>query len=203
MAGRIGSEARSSTVVTITDLASFAPTAALDGSAVRYELTDSNTPGDVIDVYILTVFQSGEQPYARSAELDDALADAPLRPAGSTLLRSAVEARGRRTELSAGPGWTLRSVRWSDSSAHLTVTAISPALAEDVLARATDGAAAPVSVQDEVVPVGFWHSANGSGRRFQRQVKAEPWGDLRRNYPAGAAVALDKLMTLDADGIHG
>jgi hypothetical protein len=126
-----------------------------------------------------------------------------LRPAGSAVLRGSVAARGSRSELSAGPGWTLRSVRWADGSASLTATAISAALAEDVLARATDGAKAPEKEQDESVPVGFWHSANGSGRRFQRQITAAPWADLRANYAADAVTPLDRLMTIGPDDIRG
>lgn len=94
-----------------------------------------------------------------------------------------------------GPGWTLRSLRWSDACANVTVVAETDDLAAAVLTEATDGACEPVPEDGPTLPVSFWHKmGNGQARRTGRQITATPWGDIRANYPTAAARALGQVM---------
>ena len=69
-------------------------------------LDDCDDPGDVIDTLALERFIAGAEPYARSLRLHRVRVDAPLVPAGTTIVRRA-EADGRSVMLARGDGWSV------------------------------------------------------------------------------------------------
>ena len=157
---------------------------------------DSDTPYDVVDALLLTTFTSGRQPHARHSRLDAIREGATLVPAEGKVVRSVVEDK-RESWLTAGPGWTARSVRWSTGGGEVTVVAESPELAGKILEQATDGVAAEEEPEEEKVSVGFWYAAPQRGPyRTVRTITAEPWAAVRKNYSKSAVTALDKLMAL-------
>jgi hypothetical protein len=106
-----------------------------------------------------------------TVRLDRVRDGAPLRPADATVLRTAVSDHSS-ARLMCGDGWTLRTVTWKDGGAHLTVTAVSERLAEEVLAAATHDAEAPPPV-DGSVPMGFrYHSPRRGVVRMSRDITA-------------------------------
>lgn len=162
---------------------------------------DANDADDAISALALVEFVAGRQPAARSVHLQRLRAEATLLPPGCAPTQSF---RGRylRTQLTSGDGWTLWSRRWSDGTAGVHVTARTLELAESILAAATDGAEEPAP-EDLGVAVGFWHLSGTGGRRAERSVAVEPWSANRKNYTAGAVVALDDLMSRRAEELGG
>jgi hypothetical protein len=166
-------------------------------------LDDSDHPVDVIDLLALTMFATGEQPFAKSTDLENLRADAPLLPEGVQVVREALT-DGCRAQLACGDGWTLRSTRWTNSRrARVTVTAVNAELAASVLAQATEGAVDAPPPADESVEMGFWHLQRDYPRRIKRRITAAPWSEIRGNYSAQVAAALDRLMALTAEDVNG
>jgi hypothetical protein len=157
---------------------------------------DSDTPYDVVDALLLTPFTSGRQPHARHSRLDAIREDATLVPAEGRILRSVVEDK-RESCLTAGEGWTARSVRWASGGGEVTVVAETSELARKILEQATDGVAVEEEAEEEKVTVGFWYAAPQRGPyRTVRTITAEPWESVRKNYSAQSVSALDKLMAV-------
>jgi len=165
-------------------------------------LDDLDDPADVIDAVLLGPFIAGRQPVSRSARLERVRVDARLLPAGVTPCRVAAGGN-RRSTLAEGAGWTLRSVRWNDACATVTVVAETDEVAASVLADAIDGACDPVA-QDESIPIAFWHrTCDGRARRNSRDLAAVHWPDIRVNYPAAAAQGLERVMAVGPDDAIG
>jgi len=163
-------------------------------------LDDTDSVDDLVDAMALRAFAAGTQPWARTRQLNRVRPDAPLMPAGGTVVRSAT-APARTAWLAAGGGWTLHVSRWRDGSANITVTAATDELARAVLEEASRGAEAPPEPDDERVTIGFWHATNRGAVRRARTITIEPWPRTRRNYSARAATALDQLMTMGPDQV--
>jgi hypothetical protein len=164
---------------------------------------DSDSAIDIVDALALAAFTTGREPYATTANLSNVRAEAELVPAGTTVLREAVESN-RRIQLASGDGWTLRAMRWRNTrSAQVTVTATDAELAEKILHLATDGVVDDPPPPDEAVLIGFWHLTLHGPRRQPRAITAAPWADIRRNYASTAAEQLDRIMTVDRDSIRG
>ncbi|HEY1488693.1 MAG TPA: DUF5925 domain-containing protein, partial [Micromonosporaceae bacterium] len=144
----------------------------------------------------LAPFVSGREPWARNKSLTRTRPESTLVPSGGTVLRSARN-DGAVTQLVVGDGWTLRSSRWANGNARIGVTAVSDALAERVLDEAVAGAV--TEPDSTAVPIGFWHR----GSRSERAIRQAVWSDIRPNYTAAAATALERLMTLHADDVRG
>ncbi|MFE0423234.1 DUF5925 domain-containing protein [Streptomyces sp. NPDC058953] len=174
-----------------------------DALPIRLTLTDDDSPTDVIDALFIGRFATGEQPYARTVNVDPVKRDAPLLPPGATVLRSSAGANGRSSVLAEGEGWTLLASRWQQN-ADVTVTATSDALAREVLERATrDAADRPEPTPDDVT-MGFWYFSPGRGpRRTTRQITAGSWQEVRGNYAAPVGTAFDELMKTTPDDITG
>ena len=52
--------------------------------------------------------------------------------------------------------------------------------------------------------MGFWRRSPRQGAyRAGRRMSAAPWPDIRANYPSDAAAALDTLMAVTPDSVHG
>jgi hypothetical protein len=163
---------------------------------------DMDDPGDVLDALILGPFIAGEQPHARIVRLHRVRPDATLLPPAVRPVRVAVDG-GFRCQIAAGDGWTLRTARWKDGTARLTVTAVSEELARDVLRRATAGAVEPTRPLDEAVTIGFWHATCRRPVRKEREVDAAPWPRIRRNYSAAAAATLERVMAVTPADVGG
>jgi len=164
---------------------------------------DTDTPADMIDALALAPFTAGTQPYASTTRLSEVRPDTPLLPPGATVLRRAAEP-DRDACLAAGDGWTIRVVRWRSGGAEVSVTAVAEDLAGSVLAQATKDAAVEQSTVDEAVSMGFWHRSPRRGpHRAARRLSATPWADIRANYPPAAGTALDRLMAVTPDTVHG
>jgi len=156
----------------------------------------------VLESFLLTPFLDGSQPFARSQRLPSVRDEATLRPAGTEPVRSVVSA-GRTGQLVTGDGWTLLSFRWSEGGANVEVVATSDELATSVLDRALDGAAAELAPDDPRVEIGFWHMTGNGAHRRELPIAAQPWAEIRRNYPAPAAEAFDQLVALDGGAVNG
>jgi hypothetical protein len=165
-------------------------------------LDDSDSPADVIDALLLSAFATGGQPWSRTERLDRVKTEATLLPPGASLVRVAL-GEGRETRLATGNGWTLRSTRWRGDSAEVTVTAVTEALAAEVLADAIrDAVEEPPA--DETVTVGFWQLGHGGrGYRLARRLTADPWATIRDNYAPAEAEAFDRLVAMTAADVRG
>ncbi|MEU4267383.1 DUF5925 domain-containing protein [Streptomyces sp. NPDC026092] len=169
---------------------------------VRLTVDDSDSPSDVIDALFLGRFTTGEQPHSRSTTLDRVKPDATLLPAGATVLRAAKD-DDRAALLAEGEGWTLLVSRWN-RGADVTVTATDSDLAERILEEATDGAKDEPEPQPENVTMGFWYVSPRRGpHRTTRQISAGTWEEIRPNYTAPVADAMDRLMKVTPDDIAG
>ncbi|OEJ96886.1 DUF5925 domain-containing protein [Streptomyces thermolilacinus] len=173
-----------------------------DALPIRLTVDDSDSPSDVVDALFLGRFTTGEQPHSRSRSLDRVKPGATLLPPGAAVLRSA-RADDRSAVLAEGEGWTLLVSRWS-RGADVTVTAVDDGLAERVLAQATDGAQDEPEPRPDDVAMGFWYMSPRRGPyRTTRQIAAGAWEDVRPNYTAPVADALDRLMKVTPDDVSG
>ncbi|XRQ04802.1 DUF5925 domain-containing protein [Actinomadura welshii] len=169
---------------------------------VVFNLNDGNSPADVMDVLSLRPFASGEQPWSRSTRLEHVRADAPLRPEGALLVRVAHE-KGKESVLAEGDGWTLLTNRWRNGIAYVAVSAVTEELAESVLDASVKDATEPPETDDGAVEMGFWHLGSHGSVRSERPITADPWEDIRRNYTAPVAAALDDVMNLTGADVPG
>ncbi|WP_306806541.1 DUF5925 domain-containing protein [Streptomyces sp. DH12] len=173
-----------------------------DALPIRLTVDDSDSPSDVVDALFLGRFATGEQPHSRSRSLDRVRSGASLLPSGATVLRSA-RADDRSAVLAEGEGWTLLVSRWS-RGADVTVTAVDDALAERVLADATRDAQDEPEPRPDDVTMGFWYLSPRRGpHRTTRQIAAGAWDEVRPNYTAPVADALDRLMKVTPDDVSG
>jgi hypothetical protein len=164
---------------------------------------DSDTPADVIDALALAPFTSGTEPHAATARLDEVLPGATLLPPDATVLRTSASPHCNAV-LAAGSGWTLRATRWKNGGAEVSVTAITPELAGEVLELAVKDAAPEHGDARDALRVGFWHRSPRQGPvRISRPLDAEPWADIQANYPARVRPALASLMAMTAEDING
>ncbi|MEV6103532.1 DUF5925 domain-containing protein [Streptomyces sp. NPDC051940] len=174
-----------------------------DSLAIRLNVDDSDSPGDVVDALFLGRFASGEQPYSRTRSIDKVKSGATLLPPGAAVLRSTHDPSRGGSVLAEGPGWTVLATRWQ-RGADVTVTAVSDELAEQVLGQATDGAADEPEPQPDDVPMGFWYfSANRGPRRTTRKISAPSWEEIRANYTASVARSMGALMRTTPDDVTG
>jgi hypothetical protein len=169
---------------------------------VHLRLDDSDSPSDVVDALFLSRFTSGEHPYARGASLDNVKAGLTLVPPDAAVLRQARD-KDRSATLAEGDGWTILISRWN-RGADVTVAAVSDELAERVLKSSVDGAEDEPEPQPDNVSMGFWYVSPHRGpHRTTRQISAGTWEELRPNYTAPVAEAMDGLMKLTPDDVSG
>jgi hypothetical protein len=169
---------------------------------VRLNVDDSDSPSDVVDALFLGRFATGEQPCSHAATIDRVRTGATLLPPGARVLRTARD-DDRSAILAEGEGWTLLISRWN-RGADVTVTAITAELAEKVLAQATDGAVDEPEPQPENVTMGFWYVSPRRGpHRTTRRISAGTWEEVRGNYTAPVAEAMDRLMKTTPEDIAG
>ncbi|MEE1942742.1 DUF5925 domain-containing protein [Streptomyces sp. TRM 70361] len=169
---------------------------------VRLGIDDSDSPSDVIDALFLGRFTTGEQPHAHGRSLNRAGKGLSLLPPDALVLRSARDG-GRETVLAEGEGWTVLVSRWNQG-VDVTVTAVSEELAERTLRAALDGAEEEPEPAPEDVTMGFWYNSPRRGpHRTTRRIRAGSWEEVRGNYPAPVAEAMDGLMKTSPDDITG
>ncbi len=165
-------------------------------------LDDGDSPADVVDALFLGRFASGEQPYSCGATVEKVRSGLTLLPPGALVLRQARKGT-RSAVLAEGEGWTILVSRWS-AGADVTVIATSDELAEHVLTSAVQDAEDEPKPQPDSVPMGFWYvSPRRGAHRITRKISAAPWEELRANYTAPVAEALDSLMKMTADDVTG
>src|SRR5690606_29931497 len=169
---------------------------------VVFNLDETASPADVLDVLALRPFASGEQPWSRTTRLEHVRADAPLRPENARLVRVAHE-KGKESVLAEGDGWTLLSNRWNNGVAYVAVSAVTEELAEDVFGEAVKDATEPPKTDETSVEMGFWHRGGRGPVRSERAITADSWADIRRNYTAPVAAALDEVMNLTGEEASG
>nr|WP_268249202.1 DUF5925 domain-containing protein [Streptomyces thermoviolaceus] len=173
-----------------------------DALPIRLTVDDSDSPSDVVDALFLGRFATGEQPCAHTASIDRVRPGATLLPEGARVLRVARD-DDRSATLAEGDGWTLLVSRWN-RGADVTVTATSSELAEEILRQATHGAADDPEPQPENVTMGFWYLSPRRGPyRTTRQITAGAWDEVRANYTAPVAEALDRLMKTTPEDVAG
>ncbi|MFE5868993.1 DUF5925 domain-containing protein [Streptomyces roseifaciens] len=169
---------------------------------IRLNVDDSDSPSDVIDALFLGRFATGEQPYAQSRSVDRVKSGATLLPPAAHVVRSARD-DDRSATLAEGDGWTLLISRWN-RGADVSVTATSDDLAKKVLGQAVEGAEDEPEPQPEHVTMGFWYVSPRRGpHRTTRQISAGTWEEVRPNYTARVADAMDRLMKITPDDIAG
>ncbi|WP_407706032.1 DUF5925 domain-containing protein [Streptomyces yaizuensis] len=170
--------------------------------SIRLNLDDSDSPTDVVDALFLGRFTSGEQPYAHGHQVEQVKKGHDLLPRGARVLRAARD-DDRSALLAEGDGWTVLVSRWSQG-ADVTVTAVSAELAERIVKEATADAADEPEPEPEDVTMGFWYVSPRRGPyRTTRSIAAGDWEDVRRNYTAPVASAMDRLMKTTPDDIAG
>ncbi|MFC4053402.1 DUF5925 domain-containing protein [Actinomadura syzygii] len=169
---------------------------------VVFNLSDNNSPADVMDVLSLRPFASGEQPWSRSTRLENVRPDAPLRPADARVVRVAHE-KGKESVLAEGEGWTLLTNRWKSGVAYLAVSAVSEELAQEVFDTSVKDATEPPKVDESSVEMGFWHMGTHGPVRNERAITADSWDAIRGNYTAQVAKALDEVMALTREDVSG
>ncbi|MCA1219249.1 DUF5925 domain-containing protein [Streptomyces sp. 8L] len=168
----------------------------------RLALDDGDSPADVVDALFLGRFATGRQPYSHSSSIDRVKPGLTLRPPGATVLRQARD-DDRSATLVEGEGWTMLISRWS-RGADVTVTAVTSELAQEIHRQATDGAQDDPEPQPENVTMGFWYVSPRRGpHRTTRQISAGTWEEVRGNYTAPVADAMDGLMKVTPDDIAG
>jgi hypothetical protein len=178
------------------------PTAPHLALPVHLRLDDSDSPSDVVDALFLGRFTSGEQPFARGASLENVKSGLTLLPPDAVVLRQARD-KDRSATLAEGDGWTMLISRWN-RGADVTVAAVTDELAEQVLTSSVEDAEDEPEPQPENVTMGFWYVSPRRGpHRTTRQISAATWEELRGNYTAPVADAMDGLMKLTADDITG
>lgn len=164
---------------------------------------DTASFNNTIDVLSLRPFIAGEQPWARVQPLQRVRADAPLLPPAVTPTRVIKWDKGW-AHLAEGDGWTLRAHVWHDFTGELIVTAINDDLAAEIIEAAAKDACEPPPAPDEAVELGFWHRNNANaGKRANRSIAIEPWANIRRNYSAQSAAALESVMALEPGALSG
>jgi hypothetical protein len=171
---------------------------------IRLALDDGDSPIDVIDALFLQRFTTGEQPYSRTVSIDRVRPGAQLVPDDARVVRQASSDKQRST-LAEGDGWTLRvsTAQWG-SGTHVSVTATSEELAQSVIHRCTDGVEMEPEPVPEEVTMGFWHLSPRRGPlRITRQISAATWDEVRVNYTAPVAEAMDSLMKTTPEDIAG
>jgi hypothetical protein len=169
---------------------------------IHIRLDDSDSTSDIIDALFLARFTSGEQPYSRAASLDTVKQGLTLLPPDASVLRS-MRDRDRSSLLAEGDGWTILVSRWK-RGADVTVSAVTDELAERVLGLSVDGAEDEPDPRPENVTMGFWYVSPRRGpHRTTRQISARTWDEVRGNYTAPVAEAMDGLMKLTPDDITG
>jgi len=161
---------------------------------------DAYSPDDVIDAAVLEAFSSRAFPVARTIKLARVRPSATLLPPTASPCLEAT-ADGETYRLACGTGWMLRAVRYANGSAKLTAVATSVALAKAILAAASRDAVEPAP--EHTVCFGFWHRNKQLAKRSERALPFEPWADIRPNYSAANAVALDTLMNTDPALLEG
>jgi len=169
---------------------------------VVLRLDDSDSPSDVVDALFLDRFASGRQPYARGTSVERVKSGLTLVPPEATVLRQARD-KDRSAVLAEGDGWTILVSRWN-RGADVTVTATSDELAERVMKASVEDSEDEPEPQPESVTMGFWYVSPRRGpHRTTRQISAATWPELRGNYAAPVAEAMDGLMKLTADDVTG
>ncbi|WP_449064404.1 DUF5925 domain-containing protein [Planomonospora algeriensis] len=165
-------------------------------------LDDGDTAVDVIDALALSPFATGTQPWARTATLERVRSDAPLMPAGGTLVRAAGEEDGRDSRLVTGEGWTLRVIRYKSRSATVSVTAVSEELARSVIEETVKDATEPAP-EDDHVQMGFWWQSDHGSRRSGKPITTSPWAEVSGNYARSLHEPISQLMSLGPGEVHG
>lgn len=168
--------------------------------AARVDTYDD--PFDVLSLFALREFLAGTQPMAHTLRLQRVRAGASLVPAGMAPTRVAV-GKGIRGLVAEGPGWTLVAKVWADRTGFVTVTAVTDELAADVLASATTDAEEPPDPTPETVDIGFWHLGSRGPRRVDRSIEVPGWAEIRPNYTAPVAQAVDALVDLSVSPSAG
>ncbi|WP_031075570.1 DUF5925 domain-containing protein [Streptomyces sp. NRRL S-118] len=181
---------------------SATPSQPQDALPIRLTVDDSDSPSDVLDALFLGRFATGEQPYAHGVTIERVKSGATLLPPGAAVLR-ATRDDDRSAILAEGENWTLLVSRWN-RGADVTVTAVDSELAERILKQATDGAQDEPEPQPDNVTMGFWYVSPRRGpHRTTRQIAAGSWDEVRPNYTAPVAEAMDRLMKVTPDDIAG
>jgi hypothetical protein len=165
-------------------------------------LPTADDPAEVIDALFLSAYLAGDQPRSKTVRLPNVSPRARLLPPGVRPVRTHVGLFGQ-VVLARGDGWTLRAVRAGNGSAMVSVTARTQKLLDRVLAESIEGAVVPPPSDPGHVTFGFWHLGPHHPVRTERIMAVAPWDEIRRNYSAPAAGALDRLMALDRFGLAG
>lgn len=165
------------------------------------DFDDNDAPPDVIDALALLPFIGGDQPWARSVRLQRVRKSATLVPDGHEPVRVA-RTPTLLEKLVVGDGWTLVVRRWGET-AELRIVARDAEVGQAVLDGVIDGACEPRPVEPAVVSVGFWHHGAHGPARTERRIAVSPWAEIRRNYTAAAAEAIDGVVGLRANSLNG
>ncbi|WP_280269089.1 DUF5925 domain-containing protein [Nocardia wallacei] len=165
-------------------------------------IDDSDSARDIIDALGIAAYLSGEQPHAVSVDIEHLRPDAPLRPDDARVLRTSDE-DGTLATLSVGDGWTLRVVRRTNGTAMLNVSAVTEALAREVVEVCTKDATVEPESDDSQVSMGFWHIGSHGPQRRERTITAAAWAEIDGNYGAEVGAAMRQLMALRPEEVRG
>ena len=170
--------------------------------SIRLGMDDNDSPSDAIDALFLSRFVTGEQPYSCGTSLDRVKSGAVTGPAGRAVLRSAQD-KDRGATLAEGDGWTILRLalaptgRRDGDRGH-------EELAEERPGRGRRRRRGPAGTATRRRGHGLLVRPPRRGpHRITRQITAGPWDDVRGNYTAPVAEAMDGLMKLTPDDVSG
>lgn len=169
---------------------------------LRVNLDSCFNMTEVVDALALEPFITGEQPYVRESRVPRVKAGALLLPPDVTPARVVRLDAGNRA-LATGEGWTLVGVVYDDRSGYLTVSATTPALADEIVAAARTACAEVAESTGDVARVGFWNATKRDFVRRPRRIDVTPWDRIRRNYGKRPAATLETLMRLGPSELAG
>ncbi|MBB1246944.1 AAA family ATPase [Streptomyces durbertensis] len=179
------------------------PAARSSALPLRLSLDDGDSPSDVLDGMFISRFASGVQPYARTHNVERPRKGRTMLPPGARIVAKA-HAANREATLAEGDGWTVLVSKWQQNT-DVSVCAVSEELARRQLELAVEGAESePEEAQPEQVSMGFWYASPMRGPyRTTRTISADSWSDVRQNYSAPVAEAVDDLMKVTPQDVNG
>jgi hypothetical protein len=168
---------------------------------MHFSVDGSDDPANVLNLMSLEGYITGAEPHAVVRALDSVDDELDLVPIGGELIRSVSGAS--LLQLVRGPDWTRRTQRWRDGSGQVVVTAATKERAEELAAKVVDAVGKVEEPREDKVDMGFWYRSARGPFRSSRSIAAPEWSAIERNYSAGAASALGKLMSVRSADVAG
>lgn len=169
---------------------------------------DNDTTADqALRLMIASAFASGQYPYITFGGWHGVDRTVDVTPEGATILRQILpDEDDDGSTLLMGDGWLMRHDMYGNRM-QITVVGTSAEVAERVRKSVADKVVIiprPEVVLDRsIVEVGFWFQTELGPRRVPRMLNISGWPQIRDNYTAPIADAVDTLAALDPTDASG